>query len=216
MYISIPNVEDIKALKTTLENFSRRTGTTKLITTFLLLILRLNNFVFKCKNYLQIKGSLMRTIFSTAYANIFMDHFERMVPFLGGLSLGHLRFIDNMLFILPRSKDQLITFFLNDLNTKHNSIKFGYKILQSSIPFLTRKPISKNNYANCTQRFIGKKQTDKTFCILIQSTLYHWKSSISYSHVLGLKRTCLTTKKLYFSELKTKTHWESIHIWPSR
>ena len=113
MYISIPNFEGIKALKTTLENFPRRIVTTKLITAFLLLILTLNNFVFKCKNYLQIKGSLMRTIFPPAYAIRFMDHFERkyIYPFLGGLSLGHLRFIDNMFFTLPRNKDQLITFF---------------------------------------------------------------------------------------------------------
>ena len=32
------------------------------------------------------------------------------------------------------SKDRLII-FLNDINTKHNSIKFEYKISQSSIPF---------------------------------------------------------------------------------
>ena len=47
----------------------------------------------------------------------------------------YLRFNDNILFIWTGSIDKLIT-FSNDLNAKHNSIKFEYKISQSSIPFL--------------------------------------------------------------------------------
>ena len=79
----------------------------------------------------------MGTILAPAYAKIFVDHFERkyIYPFLEGLSLSYLRFNDDILFIRTGSKDQLMT-FLNDLNTKHNSIKFEYKISQSSIPFL--------------------------------------------------------------------------------
>ena len=66
-----------------------------------------------------------------------MDHFERkyIYPFLEGLSLRCLGFIDDIFFIWTGSKDQLIT-FLNNLNTKHNSIKFEWKISQSSNPFL--------------------------------------------------------------------------------
>ena len=77
------------------------------------------------------------TISAPAYAKIFMDHFERkyIYSLLKGLSLSYLRFIDNIFFILTGSEEQLIT-FLKDLNTEHNSIKFGYKISQSSIPFL--------------------------------------------------------------------------------
>ena len=66
-----------------------------------------------------------------------MDHFERkyICPFLEGVSLSYLGFIDDIFFIWTGSKDQLIT-FLNNLNTKHNSIKFEWKISQSSLPFL--------------------------------------------------------------------------------
>ena len=66
-----------------------------------------------------------------------MDHFERkyIYQFLEGLSLSYLEFIDDIFFIWTGSKDQLIT-FLNNLNTKHNSIKFEWKISQSSLPFL--------------------------------------------------------------------------------
>ena len=71
----------------------------------------------------------MRTIFAPAYGNIFMDHFERkyIYPFLEGLSQSYLRFTDDIFFIWTGSEDQQIT-FLNDLNTKHISIKFEYKI----------------------------------------------------------------------------------------
>ena len=100
----------------------------------------LNNFAFNRKNYLEIKGCTL------AYANIFMNHFERkyLYPFLEGLSLSYLRFIGNIFFIWTGSKGHLIA-FLNDLNIKHNSIKFEYKISQSSMPFLDKEVYIKNN-----------------------------------------------------------------------
>ena len=62
LYTTIPNSEVVKAVKTSLENFPRRTVATKVITTFLPLIFTLNNFAFNCKNYLQMKGCAMGTI----------------------------------------------------------------------------------------------------------------------------------------------------------
>ena len=56
IYNNIPNEERIKSVKTPLEKNYIRTASTKVITTFLALILTLNNFVFNWKNYLQIKG----------------------------------------------------------------------------------------------------------------------------------------------------------------
>ena len=76
LYSNIPNAEGIKSVKTSLEKFSKRTASTKVITTFLTLILTLNNFIFNCKNYLQMKGCAMEKICAPPYANIFMDHFE--------------------------------------------------------------------------------------------------------------------------------------------
>ena len=49
-YTSIPNYDGIKAVKTSLEKFLRRTVATKIITSFLLLILTLSNFVFNCES----------------------------------------------------------------------------------------------------------------------------------------------------------------------
>ena len=84
LYTNIPNAEGIKSVKTSLEKYSKQTASTKVITTFLALILTLNNFVFNCRNYLQIRGCAMGTISAPSYRNIFMDHFERkfIYPFI--------------------------------------------------------------------------------------------------------------------------------------
>ena len=115
----IHNSEGMKTAITSLEDFPRRTVAARMITTFLSLILTLNNFVFNCRNYSKIKNCAMATICKPTYDNIFMDHFERkqIYPFLERLSLNQLRFIVDMFLIWTGSKDQLIKFF-NDLNSK--------------------------------------------------------------------------------------------------
>ena len=87
--ISVPNAEGIKAVKESFDNHTCKNVVAKVITTFLALILTLNNFVFNCKHYLQMKGCAVGTIYAPSYANIFMDHFgkKRIYPFFQGLSL---------------------------------------------------------------------------------------------------------------------------------
>ena len=74
---SIPNAEGIKAVRKSLDNHPNQTVTTMVITTFLAIILTLNNFMFNSRNYLQTKGGAMGTICAPSYTNIFMDHFEK-------------------------------------------------------------------------------------------------------------------------------------------
>ena len=52
LYTNIPNAEAEKAVKTSLKNYSNQTVPAKVITTLLVLILTLNNFIFNCKNHL--------------------------------------------------------------------------------------------------------------------------------------------------------------------
>ena len=74
-------------MKTSLDNFTGKTIATKVMTTFLSLILTLSSFVFYCKNYIQIKSCVIGNICAPSYDNIFMDHFERerVSLFLQGL-----------------------------------------------------------------------------------------------------------------------------------
>ena len=58
LYTNIPNKEGIEAVETTLK---RKNIGTSIISTYLRLVLTLNNFVFNSQNYLQIKGCAMDT-----------------------------------------------------------------------------------------------------------------------------------------------------------
>ena len=70
----MPSPERIVAVKQTFESCPKRFVATKVIVimTFLALILTLNNFMFNCKNYLQINGCTMETACTPRYPNIFM------------------------------------------------------------------------------------------------------------------------------------------------
>ena len=66
---NIPNNEGIKAVKESYEKYKEKTVSTKVIITFLSLILTLNNFVFNCIYYLQTMGCVIGTLCAPSYAN---------------------------------------------------------------------------------------------------------------------------------------------------
>ena len=74
LYTNIPNNEVIKTVREAYENHPAKTVATKVMITFLSLILTLNNFIF---NYIQIMEWAMGTICAPAFTNIFMAHFEK-------------------------------------------------------------------------------------------------------------------------------------------
>ena len=115
-------------MKTSLDSFPRKAIATKVISTFLSLILTFNSLEFNCKNCIQIKGFAIGTICVPSYPNIFMGPFQRkyVSPFLQGHSLIYLRFTDNIFFIWTGSKEQLI-WNLGKLNSKQGLIKFKHK-----------------------------------------------------------------------------------------
>ena len=75
LYTNIPNNEGIQAVREKLNDSPSRLPS-RVITTFLMLILSLNNFIFNGINYLQTKGCAMGTKCAPTYANIFMGKFE--------------------------------------------------------------------------------------------------------------------------------------------
>ena len=125
-------------------------------------VLTLSNFIFNCKNYLQIKGCAMGTICAPSYANIFMDHFERkfIYPFIKRFSLIYLTFIDDIFFIWTGSKTDLEN-FSNQLNTKHPSIKFECEISKERISFLDTVIYIKNYKLHA--KIFRKKTERQTF-----------------------------------------------------
>ena len=65
-------------MKKKYDHYPKKIIPTKIIATFLALILTLNNFTFSSKFCLQIKGCAMVTIYALSYANIFMSEFEKI------------------------------------------------------------------------------------------------------------------------------------------
>ena len=74
LYTNIPSKKRFEVGETTLK---RKNIRTRIISTLLRLVLTLNNFVFNCQNYLQIKGCSMVIKCAPSYANIFMGMFEK-------------------------------------------------------------------------------------------------------------------------------------------
>ena len=62
LYTNIPSNERIASVKKKYDHYPNKTIPTKIITTFLALILTLDNIVFNSKFYLQIEGCAMGTI----------------------------------------------------------------------------------------------------------------------------------------------------------
>ena len=158
MQTSIPHSKGIKASKH-LRELSKKNSSHKSNHCFSIVNIGVKQLCVQLQKLFTKKRLAMGTICAPAYTNILMGQFDRKYihPLLEGLSLSYFRFLDDILFIWTGSKDQLIT-FLNDLNTKHNSVKFEYKISQSKIYFLDANFISKTIIY--TQRIIEKKQTD--------------------------------------------------------
>ena len=164
LYTSIPNNEGIAATKKRYDNYIHKTLPTKIIATFLALILTLINFVFNSNFYLQIKGCAMGTICAPAYANIFMAEIEQkyIYPLIKDKSIIFLRYKCDTFMVWTKSEKQ-VKDFMSELNQKHLSIKFDYKFDCKKTEFLdTLVYIDKQNKLQttvCTENQV----TVKTF-----------------------------------------------------
>ena len=83
---------------------------TKVIITFLSLILTLNKLIFNYSHYLQVMGCAMGTIWAPANANIFMAPFEAkyMYPYIHSKTLLFLRYIDDTFMSWNGTTEELI------------------------------------------------------------------------------------------------------------
>ena len=188
-----------------LDNYPNGTVATKENPKFLTLMLTLNNFISNSRNYLQTKDCAMGTICAPSYANIFMDHFKinLIYPFIKGFSLIYLRFIEGIFFIWTGNEKDLIK-FLNELNTKHESIKFKYQISKTGIIFLDTEVYIKNN--NLYTKIYRKKTDRQKFVNINSEHPKSLKASIPHSQTLRIKRFCskATDFEHHLQELKEK------------
>ena len=134
LYTSIPNNEGIASMKNKYDHYPKKTIPTKIITTFLALILTLNNVIFMPNFLLQIKGCAMGTICAPSYANIFMLEFEEkhIYTLIKNKSVIYLRYIDNIFMVWIKSKSELRQ-YMNEIKTKHQLTKLDLEFSKESI-----------------------------------------------------------------------------------
>ena len=193
LYTNIPHSEGIEAIANTMQQNPHITKDfdikPEVITSLLELILKLNNFTFNDKFYLQTMGCAMGTKCAPAYANLLMREFEEklLLPIIEHLSKMYLRFIDDIFILWSGSEDELKE-FITLINSLHPSIKFEVKYSHTEI-----------NYLDCTVFFDKDKLKTRLFVkptdqpMLLHDSSYHpnsLKHSIPYSQALRKNRIC--------------------------
>ena len=119
-----------------------------------------------------------------------MAYFEEkfIYPLIEAKTLLYLRFIDDIFMIWTKSEKDLVE-FLNELNTKHTSIKFEFKYSRQQIEVLNTLVYIHNN--NKLQTTLYRKHTDPQNYLHAKSEHpYPLKKSIAYSQTLRIKRIC--------------------------
>lgn len=189
LYTNIPNHEGIQAVRDTLNNSSSSIPT-RIITTFLTLILTLNNFIFNGTHYLQNKGSAMGTKCAPPYANIFMGRFEEqyIYPRIIHKTRLYLRFIDDIIFIWKGTEKELKK-FLDEINQLHPTIKFDHKYSKSEIEFLDLK-IYKDAQGKLATKIYSKPTDRQAYLHKSSAHPHHLKKSIPYGQALRMRRIC--------------------------
>ena len=193
LYTNIPNNEGIQAVKESYEKYKEKTVSTKVIITFLSLVLTLNNFIFNCTHYLQTMGCAMGTICAPSYANIFMANFEakHIYSYIKEMSLLYFRYIDDTFMIWKGTKVELIT-FIKELNEKHKTIKFDFQFSPRKTAFLDTM-LYKDENNNIRTTSYHKPTDQKAFLHAKSEHPKSLKSSIPCSQGLRLKTICSTS-----------------------
>ena len=135
----------------------------------------------------------MGTICAPTYVNIFMENFEakHIYPYIKEKSLLYLRYIDDMFMIWKGTKAELMT-IMKELNEKHKTIKFDFKVSLRKIAFLDAM-LHKDENSNIQTTLYRKPTDQQAFLHAISEHPRSLKSSIPYMQALGLKTICSTT-----------------------
>ena len=203
LYTNVPNQEGIEAVKSYLRARAKPSDRflSQVISTFLSLILTLNNFVFNDDNFVQVNGASMGTKCAPTYASLFMGRFEEshIIPRIKDSILIYNRYIDDIFFIWKGSESDLLKFF-KEINEVHPTIKFDHEYSREKINFLDA---AVSVLGNRLRTSVYTKPTDRKAYLHARS--YHPKSTkeaIAYSQAARLRRIC--TDRDDFQQLADK------------
>ena len=169
-YTNILYNEGLKAVETTLK---RKNLQAKVIINFLELILKLNNWIFLCTNFLQLKGCAMARKYAPNTGKYLCGYIWRNTHLSVNQTMPlNLRYIDDIFFIWTGSGNELQQ-LMSKFSDVKPSIKLDFNYSKTQIHFLDI-PI-KNKYRKTFNNTIQKKfeQSHRSNLIFIenQSTL---------------------------------------------
>ena len=192
LYTNIPNKEGIEAVETTLK---RKNIGTRIISTFLRLVLTLHKLVFNSQNYLQIKGCAWAQNVHQA-TQIYYGYVLRKIyisPLIEKISNFYLRFIDDIFLIWTGTTDQLMK-FKQQINEVHPSIKFDFNFSNKEINFLDT--VVYKTQSGKLENKLYRKESDRQAYLHRKSELPEFlKRSIPFSQALRLRRICSTNNE---------------------
>ena len=152
-----------------------------MITSFLPLILKLNNFIFNSNFTFKRKAVLWKQYTPLHTQKYLYPSWKGYIySLIKNESSSYLRFINNIFMVWTKSENELKS-FINEINKKHYLIKFDFKISIEKIEFLDTLVYKDHN--NRLQTTLYKKPTDL-------QNYFGGKSA----HCLSLKRVFLTVK----------------------
>ena len=202
LYTNIPHDGGLQAIKNLLQrarpsSYKPSNGN---ILKLLEMVLKMNNFQFNDKNYLQINGTAMGTRVAPTYANLYMSEFEdRHVYTYHKQPLFWLRYIDDVFMPWQHGLEELNK-FVTHLNSVSEHIKFTIEWSRQMVPFLDTKVLYDKTQGFYTDLYT--KPTD-THSYLRYSSCHppHIMSGLPYSQFLRLRRICQHTSDFYVHAL---------------
>ena len=191
LYTNIDNNEGLRVVEEELEKRATKNTPSFAVTLLMKMVPILNNFVFSGVKYLQKKGTAMGTRTTSDFADVFMGYFENRFVYQSRWFKRFIkswwRYIDDI-FMLWKGPRKPLEDFLNYLNEVHSSIKFEWKISKHKVSFLDCDVIKENNKLKTD---VYEKPTDcHSYRDYTSAHPSHFKTSISYSQALQLRRIC--------------------------
>ncbi|CAJ0966383.1 unnamed protein product [Ranitomeya imitator] len=170
LYTSITHDTGIEAVSLKLLEASVDTLSQDLCLELLNLVLRENYFLFEDDFYVQICGTAMGSNVAPAYANLYMDRFERDFVYPNTLfqqyALLWYRYIDDI-FCIWQSDHTSLTTFYNTINEIRPELKLSISHHMEAITFLDTK-VCKDVHGSLTTD-IYTKPTDRNNLLLYNS-----------------------------------------------
>ncbi|CAJ0960947.1 unnamed protein product [Ranitomeya imitator] len=150
LYTSIEHDKGIEAVTLTLREANMDSNSLDLCIDLLNLVLREKFFMFEDDFFLQICGTAMGSNVAPAYANLYMDHFERTYVYPNSTfqqnALTWYRYIDDIFCIWKGNQTSLQDFF-NTINIARPGLSFTLIQHHEEIAFLDTK-ILKDTFGN--------------------------------------------------------------------